>query len=77
MQAIINGFNSLMESLGMFGQFLKTTVGSLLELINLLTTIPTNLGILIGGLPPWLMAVATTTLGVSVLYMVIGRSTGK
>ena len=61
----------------MLGDVVKYAITSLLELIKLLTSIPTNLGILTGTLPPWLMAVATTTIGVSIVYMLLGRETGK
>ncbi len=77
MKAILNGINGIIEFFNMIKELIVNLVSNVLELIKLLTTIPTNLGILIGTLPPWLMAVATTTLGVAIIYMLLGRETGK
>lgn len=75
MQAIIDGFHAIIEGFQLIGEFIKNSVMTLMELIKLLTTIPTNLGLLTSGLPPWLMAVATTCIGISVVYMIVGRNT--
>lgn len=77
LQKILDAFNSIYEFFMMLGEAIRNMITSTLELIKLLTSIPTNLGILTGTLPPWLMAVATTTIGVSIVYVLLGRSTGK
>ena len=77
LQKILDAFNSIYEFFMMLGEAIRNMITSTLELIRLLTSIPTNLGLLVGTLPPWLMAVATTTIGVSVVYVLLGRSTGK
>ena len=77
LQKILDAFNSIYEFFMMLGEAIRNMITSTLELIRLLTSIPTNLGLLVGTLPPWLMAIATTTIGVSVVYVLLGRSTGK
>lgn len=77
MQAIIDGFKGIWEMLVMFKDFLVNTIKSLFEMIKLLVTMSSNVTTLIQTLPPWLIAIASTTLGVCILYMIIGRENGK
>ena len=62
MTGIFKGLN-LVKSIGQLIQLLITTLGNV-----------TNLTL---TLPSWLIAFATATIGVAVLYMVLGRQTGK
>ena len=77
MQAIKDGFLGIWNVLVMIKDFLVNSIKALFELIKLLTTITSNINALIQTLPPWLIAVASTTLGVCILYLIVGRETGK
>lgn len=77
MQAIKDGFLGIWNMLVMFKDFLVNSIKALFELIKLLTTLATNINNMIQTLPPWLIAVASTTLGICLLYLLVGRETGK
>lgn len=76
-QQAINSIQTIIEGIKLGIQFLINLVKSLFELIQLLTTTIGNITTLTLTLPSWLIAVATATIGVSVLYIILGRDTGK
>lgn len=77
MQDLYNGILSIVNGIELGIQFLINLVKSLFSLMQLLGTTIVNTTTLIATLPSWLIAIATATLGVSVLYIIIGRDTGK
>lgn len=76
-QQLIGGIQTLIEGVKIGIQFLINLVKSIFELIKLLTTTIGNITTLTFTLPSWLIAVATATIGISVLYIILGRDTGK
>lgn len=76
-QTLWNGILTIVNGIVMGIQFLINMIKSLFEMIKILVTTVTNTTTLIGTLPPWLIAFATLTLGIAVLYMILGRDTGK
>ncbi|MBQ2350053.1 MAG: hypothetical protein II393_02135 [Cytophagales bacterium] len=76
-QTIVSQFQTMINGIKMAIEFLFNLVKSLFELIKLLITTVGNATALIATLPPWLIAFATATIGVAVLYMILGRQTGK
>lgn len=76
-QALINAIQTIIDGIQMAFAFLINIVKSLFMLIELLINIVINTTTLIATLPPWLIAFATATLSVSVLYIILGRDTGK
>lgn len=76
-QKIVGSIQTIIEGVKIGIQFLISLVKSLFELIKLLTTTIGNITTLTFTLPSWLIAVATATIGVSVLYIILGRDTGK
>lgn len=77
MQDLYNGILSIVNGIEIAIQFLVNLVKSLFQLMELLGQTIINTTTLIATLPSWLIAIATATLGVSVLYIIIGRETGK
>lgn len=84
MKGIFNGIQSLISSIETVinavkigVQFLINLVKSMFQLVQLIITTVTNVMTLTATLPQWLIAFATCTLGVAVLYIIIGRDTGK
>lgn len=70
LQSILNGFKT-----GIL--FISGLAKSMLELVRLMSTTLLNTNTLIGTLPSYLVAFATLTIGVTILYIIIGRNTGK
>lgn len=77
LQNIWSSILTLVNGVILAVQFLINLVKSLFEMIKILVTTVTNTTTLILTLPPWLIAFATATIGVAVLYVIIGRETGK
>lgn len=76
-QNLWNGILTIVNAIKMFIQFGINLIKSLIQLIELLATTVSNTFTLITTLPPWLIAVATATLSIAVLYIVVGRESGK
>ena len=76
-QNLINIIQTIVDGILMAIQFLINLVKSMIEMIKLLATTILNLTTLEGTLPIWLVGFVTATIGVSVLYLLIGRETGK
>ena len=76
-QAIINNFQTIIQGIKLAIQFLINMVNSLISLLELIGTTIANTTTIIATLPPWLLAYATCGIGVAVLYLMIGRNTGK
>lgn len=70
LQSIINGI-----SIGI--SFLVGLVTDIFELVKLLATTIINTTTIITTLPSWLSAFGIASVGIAVLYMILGRDTGK
>lgn len=77
LQNLLSFFANIWDMLKMLFQFVQNMIKSLVSLLDLLITTVGNVVTIIATLPPWLIAFATATLGVSVLYIILGRETGK
>lgn len=76
-QAVINAIQTMIEGIKMAIQFLINLVHSIFQLIQLLLSTVSNSVVLVETLPSWLMAFALATIAVAVLYVILGRNTGK
>lgn len=76
-QGMISTIQSIVDGIVIGIKFLINLVKSIGQLIQLLITTVANTSNIILTLPSWLIAFATATLGVAILYMVLGRQTGK
>lgn len=76
-QSMISTIQSIVDGIVIGIKFLINLVRSIGQLIQLLITTLANTSNIILTLPSWLIAFATATLGVAILYMVLGRQTGK
>lgn len=76
-QTLLNGIQTIIDGIQMAFGFLINIVKSLFMLVELLINVVVNTTTLIATLPPWLIAFATATLSVSVLFIILGRDTGK
>lgn len=74
---LIANFKAIITAFQMVINFIVTVVKSLGQLVRLLIKIVANVDILLGTLPVWLVAFGTVTVGASILYLIIGRETGK
>lgn len=84
MTGIINGIQEMIAFFASLWDFIKMIVGlvinlvkSLISLVEMLITTVANTTTLIATLPPWLIAFATATMTVAVLYIILGRENGK
>ena len=76
-QKLINIIETIIEVAKLGIQYLVNLVKSMIDLIRLLITTTANTYTLIATLPSWLIAFATATISVAVLYVILGRSNGK
>lgn len=76
-QNIIESIINIYDNLKLAIQFLMGIIEGLFNLLELLETVIATAINIILTLPPWLLAVTMTTMSVSILYMIIGRDTGK
>ena len=74
---LIANFKAIITAFQMIINFIVTLVKSMGQLVRLLVSVVSNVDILLGTLPVWLVAFGTLTVGASILYLVIGRETGK
>ena len=77
LQNLWSGIQTIVNGILMAIQFLINLVKSLIELVRLLITTMTNTSALIMTLPPWLIAFATASLSIAILYLIVGRESGK
>lgn len=77
LQTMVSTIQSVVDGIVIGIKFLINLVKSIGQLIQLLITTLGNTSNIILTLPSWLIAFATATLGVAILYMVLGRQTGK
>lgn len=76
-QTLISGIQTLINGVILGIKFVVNMVKSLVDLIKLLTTTLANVTNIAITLPSWLIAFVTASVGIAILYMVIGRNAGK
>lgn len=77
LQKIVNVIQTIVQGIKMGIEFLVNLCKMTTELLKLIITTIGNMTTLIATLPPWITAIATATLGISVIYVILGRETGK
>ena len=76
-QTLINGITTIVNGIILGIKFIVNTIKSLFDLIRLLTTTLANATNIAITLPSWLIAFVTASIGIAILYMIIGRNAGK
>lgn len=76
-QTLINGIETIVNGIVLGIKFIVNLVKSLVDLIRLLATTLTNASNIAITLPSWLLAFVTASIGIAILYMLIGRNGGK
>lgn len=76
-QTLINGISTIVNGIILGIKFIVNTIKSLFDLIRLLTTTLANATNIAITLPSWLIAFVTASIGIAILYMIIGRNAGK
>lgn len=73
---MIKLFQWLIEFLSSLGNFLFSMIKGMIQLISLLPVAVNQLTVSIGILPSLLVAFATATITISVIFILVGRSAG-
>lgn len=76
-QTLINGITTIVNGIILGIKFIVNMIKSLVDLIRLLATTLTNATNIAITLPSWLLAFVTASIGIAILYMIIGRNAGK
>ena len=76
-QTLINGIQTLINGIMLGIRFIINLIKSSIDLIRLLATTLANATNIAITLPSWLIAFVTASIGIAILYMIIGRSAGK
>lgn len=76
-QTIINAITTIVNGIIIGIKFIVNLIKSLVDLIRLLTTTLTNATTIALTLPSWLIAFVSASIGIAILYMIIGRNAGK
>ena len=76
-QTLINGISTIVNGIILGIKFIINTIKSLFDLIRRLTTTLANATTIAITLPSWLIAFVTASIGIAILYMIIGRNAGK
>lgn len=76
-QTLINGISTIVNGIMLGIKFIVNMVKSLVDLIRLLTTTLANVTNIAITLPSWLIAFVTASVGIAILYIIIGRNAGK
>ena len=76
-QTLINGITTIVNGILLGIKFLINLIKSSIDLIRLLTTTLANATNIAITLPSWLIAFVTASIGIAILYMIIGRNAGK
>lgn len=76
MQFITDFINSITDKIGAVFDFFESLIRNLLLLFDYIGLAATNAYALVDSLPDWLKSFGIVTVLVSVLYIILGRSTG-
>ncbi len=76
MQFITDFINSITDKIGAVFDFFESLIRNLLLMFDYIGLAATNAYALVDSLPDWLKAFGLVTVLVSILFTVLGRSTG-
>ena len=76
MQALLDVFESIFGMLETVFNFFKQFIANITMLFQYIGLASTTSYNLVASLPTWLQAFGTATILISVLYLIVGRSTG-
>ena len=76
MQAILDVIESIFGMFETVFEFFKQFVSNIMLLFEYIGFASSTAYNLVASLPPWLQAFGTATILISVLYLILGRSTG-
>lgn len=76
-QTLINGITTIVNGIILGIKFIINIIKSMIDLVRLLTTTLANVTGIAITLPSWLIAFVTASVGIAILYMLIGRNPGK
>ena len=76
-QALINGITTIVNGVILGIKFIINIIKSMVDLVRLLATTLMNVTDIAITLPSWIIAFVTASVGIAILYMLIGRSAGK
>lgn len=76
LQELISNFRSIISFITTIWGFVINLIKSLGDLFNLLINMLSVVSGIILTLPSWLIAFASLTIGICVLYLVVGRNHG-
>ena len=77
MRAIINGFKWLISAIKMIFEFIMNFFKAITMLFEFLYNIINVALTTILTLPPYIQAFAYITIAISIIYIIVGRNTGK
>lgn len=76
-QNLIANIQTIIQGVKLAIQFLINLVTSLISLLELIGITLNNVTTFILTLPPFLIAYTTAGIGIAILYLMLGRNTGK
>lgn len=77
LQELISNFRSIIDFIKTAWTFFIHVIQSIGEFIGLLMNIFSIVYSIIATLPPWLIAFASLSVGVCILYLIVGREHGN
>ena len=77
LQGVINAINNVIEFLKTIIKFINSIFKSIGVALNIILQMSVKIVVWIATLPSWLIAFATITFIISMIYFIIGRTTGK
>lgn len=76
MQAVVDALSAIFEMFETVFNFFKGLVANLMMLFEYIGLAASTAYNLVASLPVWLQAFGTATILISILYLILGRSTG-
>lgn len=77
MKAIVSGITNVIKFIKFFIRIINQILNNTTRVIRYLIAILPKIGSIILTLPPYIQIFATMTIGISVAYLLIGRTHGK
>lgn len=77
LEEILDAFRNIIEFFQMLFQFIASVFKSIGVALNIILQMSVKIMVWIGTLPSWLIAFATITFVISMIYFIVGREAGK
>lgn len=77
MKALINGVKNIIQFIQFFIRIINQILNNTTRVIRYVLAIVPKIGTLILTLPPYIQIFGTITIGISVAYLILGRTHGK